>query len=261
VAGPSFFFAFLLIYIFSIYFELLPIMSRCLPEGCQTIWQHLERSFLPALSLALPLGGLIFHHLQNMTDRIYPLHQVVSFVLASLLSQLVVVETIFGYPGIGRLLMVAISSVDMPVVAPIVLLMWLVPVVISGLISLNRNETNKKSRQLSIRTHQSTAKAESIRQQSPRNGSSLKPEVQPVLAYLSHGLKPKTVISASSRIVSMENALTQLAHSTRVQTSISKPQSYYSRKNSHPTIGWVILFIIVIFSLVPLVTEADPLWG
>ena len=45
-----------------------------------------------------------------------PLISIMSFSLASLISRLVLVEAVFGYPGIGDLLIDAVRLHDFPVV-------------------------------------------------------------------------------------------------------------------------------------------------
>jgi peptide/nickel transport system permease protein len=137
---PSFWLGIMLILIFARQLRVLP------SAGSQT-WQHLV---LPAVTLALPLIGVLTrlvrsgllevmyedyirtarakgldprsvlarHALRNM---LIPVVTVAGLQLGNLLGGTVIVETVFGWPGIGRLLVDAIFQRDYPLVQAAIL--------------------------------------------------------------------------------------------------------------------------------------------
>jgi peptide/nickel transport system permease protein len=134
-AMPSFWLGIMLILIFARWLQLLP------SAGSET-WAHLV---LPALTLALPLVGVLTrlvrsglldtlaedyvrtarakgltrraviarHALPNM---LIPVITVIGLQLGYLLGGAVIVETVFSWPGVGQLLVAAISNRDYPLV-------------------------------------------------------------------------------------------------------------------------------------------------
>lgn len=78
----------------------------------------------PFVEMALLKGvsrwSIIFRHV--VPNAIGPIANVVALNLAYLLSGVVIVETIFAYPGLAKLLVDAVSSRDFPVVQSCVLL-------------------------------------------------------------------------------------------------------------------------------------------
>ena len=65
-----------------------------------------------------------------------PLVTLTGWFIGSLLGGAVIVETVFGRPGIGSLVLAAVGSRDMPVVTGVVLLSAAAFVVISTLVDL-----------------------------------------------------------------------------------------------------------------------------
>lgn len=128
-----------------------------LPSSGSGSWRHLV---LPAITLALPLVGVLTrlirsqllevlaedyirtakakglaattvvraHALRNM---LIPVVTVVGLQLGHLLGGAVIVETVFGWPGAGRLLVTAIGNRDYPLIQAAILL------VTAGFISIN----------------------------------------------------------------------------------------------------------------------------
>jgi peptide/nickel transport system permease protein len=149
-ATPSFWLGIMLILLFA-------RGLRLLPSGGSGTWQHLV---LPAMTLALPLvgvltrlirGGLLDvlaedfirtghakglarqvvltrHALPNM---LIPVITVVGLQLGHLLGGAVIVETVFAWPGVGRLLVEAITNRDYPLVQASILL------ITGGFIAIN----------------------------------------------------------------------------------------------------------------------------
>jgi peptide/nickel transport system permease protein len=136
---------------------------RLLPSGGAETWQHL---ILPAVTLALPLIGiltrlvrsgmleilhedyvrtayakglapravLIRHALLNM---LIPVITVIGLQLGHLLGGAVIVETVFSWPGVGRLLVDAIGNRDYPLVQAAILFITLGFVLINFLVDLS----------------------------------------------------------------------------------------------------------------------------
>lgn len=65
-----------------------------------------------------------------------PIVTIVGFMVGSLIAGAVVVETIFSWPGIGRLLIVSVSNRDLAVVQCILLLIAAVMVVSNLVVDL-----------------------------------------------------------------------------------------------------------------------------
>jgi peptide/nickel transport system permease protein len=136
---------------------------RLLPSGGAETWQHL---ILPAVTLALPLIGiltrlvrsgmldilhedyvrtayakglapravLIRHALLNM---LIPVVTVIGLQLGNLLGGAVIVETVFSWPGVGRLLVDAIGNRDYPLVQAAILFITTGFVMINFLVDLS----------------------------------------------------------------------------------------------------------------------------
>ncbi len=148
VSMPSFWFAILLILIFSLHLGWLPASGYEPPAA--GLWPHLRTLILPGVSLGLFLAGALArfsrasmvevlaqdyirtarakglsevavlsrHALKN---ALIPAVTVLGIQFGALLGGAVIIETIFAYPGVGTLLLVAISQRDYPVVQGVVL--------------------------------------------------------------------------------------------------------------------------------------------
>lgn len=143
ISMPEFFVAYLLILVFSVNLAWFPTLART--DSVDGFLGQLHATFLPALTLILVviahmmrmtraaiinvlaapyiemarLKGLprwrvvMFHALPN---AMAPIINVVAINLAYLIVGVVVVEVVFSYPGLGQLLVDAVSSRDFPVV-------------------------------------------------------------------------------------------------------------------------------------------------
>ena len=138
---PSFWLGIMLILLFARQLQWLP------SAGSQT-WQHL---ILPAVTLALPLVGVLTRLVRSgllevmhedyirtarakglappnvltrhaMRNMLIPVVTVIGIQLGNLLGGAVIVETVFGWPGIGRLLVDAIFQRDYPLVQAAILI-------------------------------------------------------------------------------------------------------------------------------------------
>lgn len=152
---PAFVLGILLLLLFSFQFRLLP------PSGSNG-WKTL---ILPTLTLALPVAAVLTQVLRQELEDILeqpfivmararglseagvrlghalrhaliPLVTLSGFILASLLGGAVITETLFARQGVGRLMLEASTSKDVPMVLGITLLAALVYVVVNLLVDL-----------------------------------------------------------------------------------------------------------------------------
>jgi peptide/nickel transport system permease protein len=139
---PEFVSGIILILVFALWLDVLPVTARA-PDGSGVLTQ-LEYLLLPALTLVILLFGYIAritragtiealeadytrtavlkglprrtvigrHVLRN---SLLPTIAVVATQTGYLIGGLVVVETLFAYPGVGRLIVTAATQKDMPV--------------------------------------------------------------------------------------------------------------------------------------------------
>lgn len=143
IAMPEFFIAYILMFFFAIKHRWFYSLSTV--DAATPIWEHITRAALPAITLTLvivahmmrmtraaiinllaspyiemaQLKGIakrdvILHH--ALPNAWAPIVTVIAFNLAYLVVGVVVVEVVFVYPGIGQLMVDAVSSRDMPVV-------------------------------------------------------------------------------------------------------------------------------------------------
>ncbi|WEH43191.1 ABC transporter permease [Streptomyces sp. AM 2-1-1] len=152
---PSYWVGIVLLTVFSFRFHVFPVAGA---EGFASL-------VLPAVTLALPLTGVLAQVLREgleaaleqpfvITARsrgvgltavrlrhalrhcAVPLLTLTGWLTGSLIGGAVLVETVFGRPGIGSLVLQAVSAKDMPVVIGVVLLSAFVFVVISTVVEL-----------------------------------------------------------------------------------------------------------------------------
>jgi peptide/nickel transport system permease protein len=143
ISSPEFFLGYVLILYFSVKWSMFPAIAS-LSSGMD-LWDLLYRSFLPALTLVLvvtahmmrmtraaiinllaspyiemarlkgtPPWKVIVHH--ALPNAWAPIINVVALNLAYLVTGVVLVEVVFVYPGVGQLLVDAVSKRDFPVV-------------------------------------------------------------------------------------------------------------------------------------------------
>ncbi|WP_299822638.1 ABC transporter permease [uncultured Jannaschia sp.] len=143
ISMPEFFVGYVLILFLSIKAGVFPTLARI--DSATSLWDALYRTFLPALTLIL----VVVAHMMRMTraaiinvlaspyiemarlkgvpqwriivshalpNALAPIVNVVALNLAYLIVGVVVVEVVFSYPGLGQLLVDAVSSRDFPVV-------------------------------------------------------------------------------------------------------------------------------------------------
>ncbi len=153
MALPEFVSGVFLITIFAVKISWLPIVS-VIPIG-QTLWQNLNILVLPALSITFVMFGyvsrmqrsstinvmnsdyiraavlkgmprtyVIFQH--ALKNALLPTITIIGMNMGWLFGGLVVVETLFGFPGMGSLLMTAIKTRDVPLIEACVLLITVI---------------------------------------------------------------------------------------------------------------------------------------
>ncbi|MFT5220092.1 MAG: peptide/nickel transport system permease protein [Planctomycetota bacterium] len=143
ISFPEFFVAYILILIFSSFLKMFPSLANIGADAA--FWDRVYLSALPALTLTL----VIVAHMMRMTRAAIinlmaspyiemaglkgiskseiiikhalpnawaPIVNVIAFNLAYLVVGVVVVEVVFVYPGVGQLMVDAVTSRDVPVV-------------------------------------------------------------------------------------------------------------------------------------------------
>ncbi|WP_284757021.1 ABC transporter permease [Agrobacterium sp. fls2-241-TYG-188a] len=154
-AIPNFFLGILLILLFSLGLQLLP------SSGTGTIWHFI----MPALTLATFTAGTLARFTRSamleVLDKLYiraaaakgvsywkrivfhalpnagiPIVTIIGLNLGELIGGAIVVETVFAWPGVGRLLVTAVSSRDLAVVQALVLVMAMTMVIANLIVDL-----------------------------------------------------------------------------------------------------------------------------
>ena len=143
ISFPEFFVAYILVLLFSVTFGWFPSLASV--DAGSGFVERLYRTFLPALTLTL----IVVAHMMRMTraaiinllalpyvemahlkgmkrwrviaihalpNAIAPIINVVALNLAYLVVGVVLVEVVFVYPGLGQLLVDAVSNRDVPIV-------------------------------------------------------------------------------------------------------------------------------------------------
>ena len=155
-AMPNFLVSVLLMYYLCIQVNLFPVIAKGTVQGL----------FLPALALAIPMASRFIRQIRaevleelgkpyvagalarGVAMRTVLVHDVlrnslsgvltiVGLSVGTLMGGSVVVETIFRWPGVGQLVMDAISARDFPVIQGFVLLMAVIYVVVNLLTDLS----------------------------------------------------------------------------------------------------------------------------
>jgi peptide/nickel transport system permease protein len=161
---PVFVVGYLLIYVFSINLRWLPVQGYSPID--QGLWPWMERLILPSIALGLAYVALIAritrtsmlevlaedyirtarakgvathsmllkHALKNAG---VPIVTVIGIGVALLIGGVVITETVFNIPGIGRLVVDAISKRDYPIIQGVILIFSGVYVVVNLLVDLS----------------------------------------------------------------------------------------------------------------------------
>jgi peptide/nickel transport system permease protein len=155
VSVPSFWLGPVLILLFAIHWDLAPVSGRAGPASLvlpavtlgtsmaglltrivrASLADELERPYMTtARAKGLPRRQVILRH--ALRCALVPVVTVAGLQFGALLTGAVVTETIFSWPGIGRLLIQSIRLRDYPVVQGVVLLIALTYVVVNLLTDL-----------------------------------------------------------------------------------------------------------------------------
>ena len=161
---PVFVLAYLLIYVFAISTDLLPVLGFVTIGG--GIWPFLSHIIMPTLALGMVFAALIArmtrasmldvlaqdyirtaqakglandkvligHALKNAA---VPIVTIVGIGVAALISGVVVTETVFAIPGLGRLTVDAILRRDYPIIQGIILVFSAAYVLVNLLVDLS----------------------------------------------------------------------------------------------------------------------------
>jgi peptide/nickel transport system permease protein len=161
---PVFVLAYLLIYVFAIWLDLLPVQGYV--SIAQGFWPFLSHIILPSLALGMIYAALIAritrasmldvlaqdyirtaqakglanqqvligHALKNAA---VPIVTIIGIGVALLISGVVVTETVFAIPGLGRLTVDAILRRDYPIIQGIILIFSAAYVVVNLLVDLS----------------------------------------------------------------------------------------------------------------------------
>jgi peptide/nickel transport system permease protein len=162
-AFPVFVIGYILIYVFSMKLRILPIQGyRPLVEG---FWPFLSHLILPSVALGLgflaliarvtrasvlevlsqdhirtakakgvPARRLLFDH--ALPNAAVPIVTIVGVGVAQLLGGVVVTESVFAIPGLGRLIVDAILSRDYPVIQGALLIFSFTYLIVNLLVDL-----------------------------------------------------------------------------------------------------------------------------
>jgi peptide/nickel transport system permease protein len=159
-AMPGFWLGIILILIFSIHLQLFPVNGYG-----KSFTEHLDHLFLPALTIALGFSTILIRTLRSSTlavlasdyvdtarvkgisrfavlrrhvlrNSIISIVVVFGINLAFLISGTVIIETVFGIPGVGSLLIDSVSTRDYPVVQGVTLVLAVLVVAINLLTDL-----------------------------------------------------------------------------------------------------------------------------
>lgn len=156
MALPEFVSGVLLITLFSVKLKILPVAS-VIPIS-ESVWGNLNILILPALSITfvmfgyvsrmqrssmirvmgsdyirtaelkgMPRGYVIFRH--ALKNALLPTITIIGMNMGWLFGGLIVVETLFGFPGLGSLTMTAIKTRDLPLIEAAVLFITFIFVV------------------------------------------------------------------------------------------------------------------------------------
>ena len=156
---PSFVIGYFLMYVFSVQLKwvpllanqggiglILPIITIVIPVSAKFIQQFsalLEQEYVKVLYYRGMEESKIFQ--RHLLKNIFPtMVTIILLSFGSLMAGVVIVETIFYWPGIGKLLMDSISSRDYPVVQIIVVCISFLYIVLTQISDELQNRTDSR---------------------------------------------------------------------------------------------------------------------
>lgn len=163
IAIPTFWFAIVMIMVFAVQLDLFPVSGYEAPT--KNLNNFISYMILPVISLGILEAATLFRYSRNgMLDAkhlpfvttaraqglsdatiarkytfrvgMVPVITVVGLSLASLLGGAVVTETIFGLPGLGKLLLTAVTRRDYPLIEGSVFLIAIIFVIVNLLVDI-----------------------------------------------------------------------------------------------------------------------------
>jgi peptide/nickel transport system permease protein len=161
---PTFWVGILLILGFAVELRLLPAASAYVPLW-EAPWQALRNTILPALTLGLYVSGIFARFLRGsliaelnadyvrtarskgldervvvlrhvLRNALLPFITIVGIALAGFIGGAVVTEAVFTYPGLGRLVIQAISTRDYPLIQGAILVILIIYVLINLVVDI-----------------------------------------------------------------------------------------------------------------------------
>lgn len=167
VSAPSFWVGVMFIYIFGFVLNLVPVMSTGF---------GFDRIILPAITLAIPMAAkysmqvrttileemnqdyvigarsrglsskkILFRHI--LPNAMLPLVTMLGLSIGSLLGGTAVIEVIFFYPGIGSLVVDAVSARDYPLIQALVLWIALVYMILNLIVDVSYKFIDPRTRE------------------------------------------------------------------------------------------------------------------
>jgi len=172
-AVPSFWLAILLILLFSLQFKLLPPSGR--PEFSEQPVEHLKALILPAMTLGIAMAAKLTRYLRSsmldvinqdytrtarakglserlvvsrhaVRNALIPVITIFGLQIGDLLSGAIIVESIFAWPGVGRLTIQAIGWRDYSILQASVMFIVLAFLVVNLLTDLTYGLINPRIR-------------------------------------------------------------------------------------------------------------------
>jgi peptide/nickel transport system permease protein len=163
ISVPNFFLAALLILVFAVWLQWLPPLGYV--QFTKDPIQNLKDMVLPAITLSLPFAAVLMRNTRSavlevlnqehvrvarakglpsskvlirhvLPNAALPVITIAGIQVAGLLGGTVIVETIFGLPGIGRYIYESIANRDYPVVQGVTLVMATIFVLVSVIVDI-----------------------------------------------------------------------------------------------------------------------------
>lgn len=113
----------------------LPSIAAVIRYTRNTVMEQMKNDYVRlAFSKGLKMNAVLFRHV--LKNALIPVITVLGMITANILGGSIVIEQVFTLPGVGRLLINAISVRDLPLVQGMVLYISLVIVVANFLIDI-----------------------------------------------------------------------------------------------------------------------------
>ena len=113
----------------------LPSIATVIRYTRNTVMEQMKNDYVrTALSKGLKMNAVLFRHV--LKNAIIPVITILGIITANILGGSIVIEQVFTLPGIGRLLINAISTRDLPLVQGMILYISLMIVIINFLIDI-----------------------------------------------------------------------------------------------------------------------------